>query len=257
VYRTDRARASSYNFIVLLCAAPSYGVGQENEIATQAGLSAIRLIPSSISRMMQGSFTKATELKYSGSLRSGISINDTEFKAALHTVQRSYFSQLPLYKGLNGNDFGRRLEDLINDRYTGLVEFSDRLGVDPRYIRAMIDEPLVMSNPSARLLKRMGTLLGVSVGFLLGESQDADPVLTESRATWRARVRETSGLDAEIAVSIQEDWQLSYKRKAHQPTVASFRNVQKAMTATDWDKLYQQKRRNTPRQNADQTDLFQ
>src|SRR5260221_4002387 len=42
VYLTDRSRASTQDFIILLCAERSYGVGQENEIATQAGAPAIR-----------------------------------------------------------------------------------------------------------------------------------------------------------------------------------------------------------------------
>src|SRR5687767_10747284 len=54
VYVTDRSRASTHDFIILLCAAPSYGVGQENEIATQGGVPAIRLLPAGISRMMTG-----------------------------------------------------------------------------------------------------------------------------------------------------------------------------------------------------------
>src|SRR6202020_3365944 len=60
VYITDRTRASTHDFIILFCGAPSYGVGQENEIATQAGVPAIRLVPQGLSRMMIGSFAKAT-----------------------------------------------------------------------------------------------------------------------------------------------------------------------------------------------------
>lgn len=62
VYLIDRSRASSYDFIILFCADPSYGVGQENEIATQAGRPAIRLIPSKLSRMMKGSFLSAIDI---------------------------------------------------------------------------------------------------------------------------------------------------------------------------------------------------
>ena len=57
VYLTDRSQASTFDFIILLCASPSYGVGQENEIATQGGLPAIRLVPEKgMSRMLEGSF---------------------------------------------------------------------------------------------------------------------------------------------------------------------------------------------------------
>ena len=38
VYITDRSRASTHDFIVLFCAAPSFGVGQENEIASRSGV---------------------------------------------------------------------------------------------------------------------------------------------------------------------------------------------------------------------------
>ena len=82
VYVTDRSRASTHDFIVIFCATPSYGVGQENEIATQACVPAIRLVPDKLSRMMGGSFIRATDITYAGSLESGITI-DTEKRICL------------------------------------------------------------------------------------------------------------------------------------------------------------------------------
>src|SRR5260370_21041407 len=64
VYLTDRSRASTFDFIILLCAEPSYGVGQENEIATQAGLPAIRIVPTKTSRMRTGSFLLAKDVAF-------------------------------------------------------------------------------------------------------------------------------------------------------------------------------------------------
>src|SRR5262249_11852148 len=75
VYLTDRARASSHDFIVLFCGSPSYGVGQENEIATQAGVPAIRIAPAKLSRMMGGSFLQAIDVSYDGSLETEIHID--------------------------------------------------------------------------------------------------------------------------------------------------------------------------------------
>ncbi|MGB6870389.1 MAG: helix-turn-helix transcriptional regulator, partial [Acidobacteriaceae bacterium] len=69
VYLIDRSRASTFHFLVILCGAASYGVGQENEIATQAGVPAIRLINPQVSRMMLGSFVKSFDIQYSGSLK--------------------------------------------------------------------------------------------------------------------------------------------------------------------------------------------
>lgn len=50
VYLKDRSTTSTYDLLVILCAEPSYGVGQENEIATQAGVPAVRLVPAKLSR---------------------------------------------------------------------------------------------------------------------------------------------------------------------------------------------------------------
>ena len=41
-----------------------------------------------------------------------------------------------------------------------------------------------MSNPNARLLRRMSVRLQVSVGYLLGEAPQVDTVMTESKASW-------------------------------------------------------------------------
>src|SRR5688572_24076824 len=80
VYVTDRSRASTHDFIILFCGAASYGVGQENEIATQAGVSAIRLMPAGISRMMSGSFISAHDVRYSGSLDRQITFDKDELR---------------------------------------------------------------------------------------------------------------------------------------------------------------------------------
>src|SRR2546425_8076838 len=60
--------------------------------------------------------------------------------------------------------------------------------------------------PNARLLRRMSILLCVSVGHLLGETIETDPVLTASTATWHSWVDNTTGLDARTAVAIRTEW---------------------------------------------------
>lgn len=74
VYLIDRSRASTFHFLVILCGAPSYGVGQENEIATQAGVPAIRFVNSQVSRMMRGSFVKSYDIEYAGSLEGAFTL---------------------------------------------------------------------------------------------------------------------------------------------------------------------------------------
>jgi transcriptional regulator with XRE-family HTH domain len=168
VYRKDRAFASTYNFLVLLCLEPSYGVGQENEIATQAGNPAIRFMRENVSRMLRGSLLHAVDVTFTGSLQTGIRYDREEFKRALGWIQRNYFLQLPLYQHLNGHEFGDRLRHLLDKRVTNHSDFAAKLGVARHYLDVLAHESFVVSNPSARLLKRLGVLLGVSVGYLFG-----------------------------------------------------------------------------------------
>ncbi|HEY4050330.1 MAG TPA: hypothetical protein VGM27_25990 [Acidobacteriaceae bacterium] len=206
VYLIDRSRASTYDFIVLFCAAPSYGVGQENEIATQAGLPAIRVAPRGISRMMSGSFINAVDVNYTGSLETEITFDPIDLKSALESIRPQYFRHRALYRNLNGNSFGSRLRKLIDDRAGDYRLFADELGVSLSYLQVLMEEPFVVSNPSARLLKRMATRLGTSVAFLIGESEETDPVWVESNASWRRWIDNTPNVDAATALSMRDEW---------------------------------------------------
>jgi transcriptional regulator with XRE-family HTH domain len=90
VYLIDRSRASTFHFLVILCGMPSYGVGQENEIATQAGVPAIRLVNSQVSRMMVGSFVKNFDVQYTGTLKEGsvVAVEEQEPPEVLRIVAR-------------------------------------------------------------------------------------------------------------------------------------------------------------------------
>lgn len=241
VYLTDRSRASTFDFIVIFCASPSYGVGQENEIATQAGLPAIRLIHPGISRMMSGSFLHAIDVEYAGSLECGITLESEDVIKALRQIRKTHFRHRALFRGINGNDFGKRLRGLLDDRSGDYQGFAADLGINLLYLESLMNEPFTVSNPSARLLKRMSSLLNVSVGYLLAEAFETDPVLQESLGTWNAWVDSTSGLDAGLANRIKKDWQEDYgrSRKQASASIASQRNNHGAVRAADWDKKYQ------------------
>ena len=256
VYITDRSRASAFDFIVLFCAEPSYGVGQENEISTQAGLPAIRLVPKSMSRMMLGSFIRSTDVEYSGSLATTVDFNESAFKEALREIRKLYFRLKVLYRNMNGNEFGERLRHLINDRTSGgYAAFADDIGIGLGYGNAMMEEPFTVSNPSARLLMRMSARLSVSVGYLLGESPQVDPIITESKASWLRWLKDSPNINGALAVEIWEDWeeQVGYARAA---SVGSARNLtgRTAMKVTDWDRGYQKKEKT--KGNGSQKSIF-
>jgi hypothetical protein len=155
---------------------------------------------------------------------------------------------------MNGNDFGGRLRKLLDDRTGDYLGFAADLGVNLLYLESLMTEPFAVSNPSARLLRRMGLLLKVSVGYLLGETFDTDPVLQGSLGTWNSWVESTTGLDAGVANRIKKEWQDEYVggRKQAAVGLASLRNTNGAMHAEDWDQRYQQATKSGERANAAQ-----
>jgi transcriptional regulator with XRE-family HTH domain len=242
VYVADRSRASTHDFVVLFCGDPSYGVGQENEIATQAGIPAIRLIPQEgLSRMMLGSFVRAIDIKYSGSMKSGIKIPKEEMLTALQEIRKIYFRHRALYRGLNGEAFGSRLTRLVDDRCGNYPQFADDLGISLPYLLTLMREPFAVSNPSARLLNRISARLGTRVAYLLGESMEADPVWVESNTSWRQWIDSTTGIDAHIALEMRDKWRSEYQMAARtcDPSVTSFRSGPRLMKDSDWDQQYQ------------------
>jgi transcriptional regulator with XRE-family HTH domain len=242
VYLTDRSRASTHDFIILFCGDASYGLGQENEIATQAGIPAIRLIPpKGISRMMTGSFVRAIDIKYSGSLDAAIRFDREEFLRALQDIRKLHFRHRALYHGLNSDAFGSRLRRLVDDRSGAYVQFADDLGISLDYLHTLMQEPFSVSNPSARLLNRIATLLGTRVGYLLGESGETDPIWVESNASWRKWIDASAGIDAGTAIQMRDKWRDAYQmaRRTRELSTTSFRNNPKLMEVKDWDKQYQ------------------
>jgi hypothetical protein len=242
VYVTDRSRASTQDFVILFCAEKSYGIGQENEIATQAGVPAIRLIPSSgISRMMLGSFLKAVDVPYGGSLQAGIVLDSEKLLVALQEMRRIHFRHQALYRGLNTTTFGARLKVLIDDRCgTDYRQLADELGISLTYLLTLMNEPFAVSNPSGRLLIRIASRLGERVAYLLGESDEMDPVWTESNAAWQRWIEGSTGIDAGIAFQLRKKWRNDYylRRREQQLSTASYRSTAKLMKEKDWEDEY-------------------
>jgi transcriptional regulator with XRE-family HTH domain len=264
VYLTDRSQASSFDFVILICASPSYGVGQENEIITQAGLPAIRMVPHvGLSRMMKGSFLQSNDIKYSGDLAAGAEFSKEDLAKALLNIRTIVFNHRALYKGMQWDDFRSRLRDLIQDRCGNNTTFGNQLGVDIRYVEALLQEPLTVSNPSAQLLKRMSVILHVSVGFLLGETEETDPVWVESMATWHEWARNSKGLDGALVVAVRDEWreELRENRKLESSPISPRRrrpgdgNLRRGMSVDDWNARYQKRMPKTKRQVA-QDGLF-
>jgi hypothetical protein len=237
VYITDRSRSSSYDLLVMLCASASCGIGQENEIATQAGVPAIRLIPEGFSRMMTGSFLQSWDIPFSGPIENGIKFDESAFLNALEEIRKLYFVHQALFRGIAAFRFGERLQQLVDDRVGNRKRFAEQVGIDPSYLQAMFTEPFVVSNPSAILLMRMARLLNVGVAHLLYETPNDDSVFSSSLASWKAWVSETDGLDARTALAIRDNWAEEYQLHRYATTGIPTK-AQRIMTKPDWSALY-------------------
>jgi transcriptional regulator with XRE-family HTH domain len=241
VYLKDRSTASTYDFLVILCAEPSYGVGQENEIATQAGVPAVRLVPANLSRMMTGSFISARDVQFEGTLSAGITFDEEQFSEALHWVRKMRFKHRALQARLNGKGFGTRLRQLFSDRSGDYQRFADELGIGLPYLHALMDESIAVSNPSVRLLQRMSSLLQVSVGHLVGEGEEDAPIWLESNASWNSWMLDGTPKDGGIALALRNEWRANYKASRLEESIASSRKTVKPMKTRDWEKLYRER----------------
>lgn len=244
VYLIDRSRASTHDFIILLCAEASYGVGQENEIATQAGIPAIRLIPAqNVSRMMLGAFVRAINVRFEGTLESSITLPRNELLQALQEIRKVCVRHRAFYHDLDGKIFGARLRELLIDRCGGdYTLFADDVGITRDYLHALMDEPLSVSNPGAILLGRIATRLCTKVGYLLGDSEITDPIYLESCANWSKWAYSNSGADLSMGLQLRDKWCKDFEVRVcarDKAAVASFRSELKVMEAQDWDELYQ------------------
>jgi transcriptional regulator with XRE-family HTH domain len=261
VYLTDRSRASTHDFIILLCAEASYGVGQENEIATQAGIPAIRLVPAqSVSRMMLGSFVRAVNVRYEGTLESSITIPRNDFLQALQEIRKVCVRHRAFYHDLDGAIFGIRLKELIADRCGGdYTLFADDVGITLEYLRVLMGESLSVSNPGAILLGRIAARLCTNVGYLLGESEITDPIYLESNANWLKWAHSNSGADLSVGLQLRDNWCNDFQARMcarGEASIASFRSELKVMQVRDWDELYQKMAKGNGGKGSIQRNMF-
>src|SRR5579871_5808481 len=187
--------------------------------------------------MIKGSFLRAIDVPFSGNLRTGVTLDEADLAEAFKTVRIECYHQDALYQNMRRDDFGQRLRALVNQRCRDYAEFARDIGVNLSYIQAMFEEPLAVSNPGARLLQKMASVLRVTVSDLIGDSSDADPILEISKAEWWRWVRGTSGIDGSLATKLRDDWIDAFD---HTRTAGSARSAitKQAMKVDDWQTLY-------------------
>src|SRR5664280_1137696 len=86
----------------------------------------------------------------------------------------------------------------------------------------------------------MAVRLGATVGYLIGDSEETDPIYVETHASFMRWIN-SSEVDAKIAWSVRAEWRQEYGMNRSELTTASFRKSFTALTEVDWDQRYQRR----------------
>jgi hypothetical protein len=84
-------------------------------------------------------------------------------------------------------------------------------------------------------------LLRVSVGHLIGESEEDDPIWIESNASWTSWMLDGTPKDGGITLTIRNEWRANHQAWRSEETISSSRKTVRAMKTTDWQKLYRER----------------
>ncbi len=179
VYVIDRAKVASSDLVIMLCDYASYGAGQENEIAAQAGVAIVYLIEKGnrIPRMLAGSFGQTVKVEYS---------NPDDLKEKLNHVLGLLVPRLLERKRELGIEeelgVGQRVRELRHNRALDEREVAEKLWVKRDFVEMLERETETVSNPSLVHLKRLAEVLGVSISYLLegGDMAQGDRIKQEA-----------------------------------------------------------------------------
>lgn len=159
--------ADAADIFVMLCDKPSFGAGQELEIATNAMVPIILIYQdgTKVSRMVTGTPALKTELPFSdlGDLRSKLFTQLTTLKPAL--VSRKLAIKENFDLNIVGTRVRTRREELALTRQE--VASATKTGMTAEFLARLEDSPDRVSNPSLLQLRALAHILKMSVTELV------------------------------------------------------------------------------------------
>ncbi len=201
VYFLDRLRIAESDFVVVCADYPSFGVGQEMEIAQSLGLPILAFQNSAlpeVSRMLRGAFALTVNLKDSGSRPADCFFcyeNETELVAELSTRVRSLIDALEERTlGIEAPSFPESLRDIMKRENVDNVELARRVGFSVHMIDYLISDDIQMQrvlsrnrlpdfscetvsntmekfgNPGLYLIRKVADALNVDIAEIVGEN---------------------------------------------------------------------------------------
>lgn len=227
VYSIDRTQVIRSHLVILYGRYPSFGAGQEVEIATQAGIPIILLRPghARISRMVHGCFARLHEVAYDSS---------SELATRLDTALEDVANELVLQRNAERPGISARLKELLQKSSLSVDTLAKVVGTTPRAINDLLSGAPELRNPSLLMLIRLATALESSVSYLVDgmtpSREETDPTLRISKQNLFEYAR-TNNLHLIDVENLWRDYCGEYD-DAHRH-VAEARS--EPLTVEDWD----------------------
>lgn len=179
VYWIDRERVASADLLVIFADAPSIGVGQEAEIAANAGvpIAIFHSASVNVSRMLRG---------IAGRIVAQISFED---QADLENKAASFFkenrSRLHLSRKTSEREYhlrvGNRVREIRDALKLSIEELGERAEVGVELIRSLETRPEQLTNISLVNLRRIARALNVSPVELIRDQSTKDQEFEDLR----------------------------------------------------------------------------
>lgn len=165
VYQTDRDKVRSSDLFVLLALKPSFGAGQEVEIAYNSLIPMIIIHPqdSRLSRMVEGVPTK---LKYIMSFEDENSL-EGEFKKGIALLKPHIERRQLELANKNHTIIGETISSLRDQKGLKLEELASELGISEDEIRFIESGSNFAVNPSFALVSKIAEVLRVDPAEIL------------------------------------------------------------------------------------------
>jgi transcriptional regulator with XRE-family HTH domain len=176
VYSIDRAQVSRSDVVILYGRYPSFGAGQELDIAMSAGLPLVFLIPDDqpLSRMVRGTYASVHELPFA-------SCDDLRNK--LPPILARVINNLTLRKDLPVLKLGERVRQHRESIGLEAQIMARAVGLSEQAIHQL--ENGLYENPSLITLRRLALTLKTTVSALVDglamPQEDMDPIMRKSK----------------------------------------------------------------------------
>ena len=233
VYLTDRERVATSDIVIALCTQPSYGVGAENEIASNASVPVLHIVKDGfrLSKMLTGSMGQTRTVGYKD-------LPDLEEKLSqeLAAIVPKLQARRKTFQDEHGTALGNRLKDLRERSGLSVEKLARKAAISDRELEVIENQDEKVSLPTLDKIRRIAEALCVPPSYLMGEtSLPKDPIALRSLESLRELAR-TQGLKYGVYETLRGD----YMRSRTEIGFAAKTRNQAVLTVEDWEKRHEQ-----------------